>query len=389
MLATALVAFAIAAVAAALPEGAAGEQAGSVLHRVPSGYLDSGGQHTCALLTGEGKVRCWGDANGQLGYGNTEDIGDTRRRAPSGRWTWAPANGGRDCGRQQPHLRPAATGRCAAGDGHHGQLGYGNTEHIGDDEPPRSAGPVAWARRPAVQIAAGGDHTCALLESGAVRCWGLNASASSATATPNVGDNETPCTVARSTSVRARRRDQRWRMPHLRAAHHGTVRCWGRGNGQLGYGNAEPSGTTSPPVGGAGGLRRSPATGIAAGGQPHLRSAHKRSPPLLGPQRPDGQLGYGNTNTIGDDESPGLGRPGRPGAGPHRGRNHLGEVHTCAVLDNGTLSCWGRSTATASSATATPKTIGDDETPGSVGTVDLDPANRRLRLGPAATIPAP
>src|SRR5690606_20438424 len=54
-----------------------------------------------------------------------------------------------------------------------GQLGYGTTEHLGDAEPVTSFG-YATLGDTATHIAAGGDHTCALLESGALRCWGRN-----------------------------------------------------------------------------------------------------------------------------------------------------------------------------------------------------------------------
>jgi alpha-tubulin suppressor-like RCC1 family protein len=57
--------------------------------------------------------------------------------------------------------------------GNSGQLGYGNGNWIGDNELPSSAGDVNVGG-PVVQVAAGGLHTCALLSTGAVRCWGEN-----------------------------------------------------------------------------------------------------------------------------------------------------------------------------------------------------------------------
>jgi cysteine-rich repeat protein len=57
------------------------------------------------------------------------------------------------------------------GFGEYGQLGYGRWTHIGDDEAPAAAGDVDVGG-PVVQLAAGWIHTCALLETGAVRCWG-------------------------------------------------------------------------------------------------------------------------------------------------------------------------------------------------------------------------
>ena len=46
--------------------------------------IEAGGNHTCALLT-NGAVRCWGSGgNGALGYGNTDDIGDDETPASAG-----------------------------------------------------------------------------------------------------------------------------------------------------------------------------------------------------------------------------------------------------------------------------------------------------------------
>jgi alpha-tubulin suppressor-like RCC1 family protein len=56
-----------------------------------------------------------------------------------------------------------------------GQLGYGHTNTIGDDELPSSVAPVNLGGK-AIHIAVGYGHTCAQMQDGALRCWGHNAS---------------------------------------------------------------------------------------------------------------------------------------------------------------------------------------------------------------------
>src|SRR5690606_15272969 len=74
-----------------------------------------------------------------------------------------------------------------------GELGYGHTETIGDDESPSVAG-VIDVGGPVVDVALSSGNTCALLESGEVRCWGVPGAALGAghdTGEP-IGDDEAP-----------------------------------------------------------------------------------------------------------------------------------------------------------------------------------------------------
>jgi alpha-tubulin suppressor-like RCC1 family protein len=123
-------------------------------------------------------VRCWGRASaGRLGHGNTENIGDDETPASAGNVLL----GGRAI-----HLSLGITHSCAVLSegavhcwGTNSQLRLGQPRegvfgsHLGDTEAPDSA-PVLDLGRPASQVAAGGTHTCALLTDGAVRCWGGN-----------------------------------------------------------------------------------------------------------------------------------------------------------------------------------------------------------------------
>ena len=144
--------------------------------------IAAGDIHSCALL--EGRLRSWGwNGSGQLGYGNTDTIGDDETPLSAGDVQIAASGSGVKViqiaagGAHSCALLDTGNVRCW-GDNEHGQLGYGNTDTIGDDETPLSAGDVQTAASGSgvkvIQIAAGGAHSCALLDTGNVRCWGDN-----------------------------------------------------------------------------------------------------------------------------------------------------------------------------------------------------------------------
>ncbi|MFP2900915.1 RTX toxin, partial [Corallococcus sp. 4LFB] len=87
----------------------------------------------------------------------------------------------------------------------------------------------------AVQLALGTQHTCALLDTGALRCWGANAYGQVGNGNP---DYATPLTaVALASGLRA--------VQVAAGAQHtcallesGQLQCWGNGaRGRLGYAN--------------------------------------------------------------------------------------------------------------------------------------------------------
>jgi serine/threonine protein kinase/alpha-tubulin suppressor-like RCC1 family protein len=154
-----------------------------------------GRRHVCALLD-EGRVRCWGWNNkGQLGYGHTRNIGDDETPADAG-----------DVELSAPAVAVAAGGlhSCALlvdgkvqcwGDNKFGQLGYGHERNVGDTNPPKSVGTV-YLDQDVLAVSTGSYHTCVIVESGQLRCWGFNTDGQLGLGhTNNVGDDETPMSV--------------------------------------------------------------------------------------------------------------------------------------------------------------------------------------------------
>lgn len=300
--------------------------------------LALGAQHSCALLGG-GRVRCWGANDfGQLGtglpgaLGDDEPIADAPVVALGARAVQIAAGAAHSCA-----LLEGGKVRCW-GEGASGKLGVGDTANIGDDESPSTWPEVKLGAR-AVQVAAGGSQSCALLENGTVRCWGDNQFGQLGTGEPSaVGDDEAPLTVP-ALRFGSRIQELALGFDHSCAlAVDGSVRCWG-GNlfGQLGRGDWLAGGAFE---------RASDAPAVELGGRarrvfagPMTTCALREDGAVLcWGQNFFGELGYVDP-VIGDDERPLDVGPAPLGAGVEE--LTLGQNRTCARYSSGELRCWG------------------------------------------------
>jgi cysteine-rich repeat protein len=267
------------------------------------------------------------------------------------------------------------------GRGNFGVLGYGpglNTLHVGDDEVPASIGDLDIGG-PVIQIATGWDVSCALLDTGAVRCWGVGAVGSLGYGnTESIGDDEV---VADAGDV-----DIGGTVVQVAAGHFhfcgllegGNVRCWGQGlGGRLGYGNTNIIGDNEDPAFAGDVDLSQPAVEIDAGGSHNCARFADGSIQCWGTNG-NGQLGYGNTENIGDDETPAS--AGLVDVGGTVIQLALGDAFTCVLLDTGAVRCWGNGGAGQLGAGNTFQ-IGDDELPSAVGEVPVGGAVAQLSAG--------
>lgn len=149
--------------------------------------VGAGAEHTCALVAG-GEVRCWGfGLYGALGNGGMNNVLKPTGQDVAGiaGATQVVAGGDHTC-----VLMGDGTVRCW-GHNQFGQLGLGHILTIGDEpnEMPPPKTPLDAADKPVIQLAAGYRHTCALLVDGEVRCWGSNESVQTGIITLNDYDS--------------------------------------------------------------------------------------------------------------------------------------------------------------------------------------------------------
>lgn len=327
-----------------------------------------GGFHSCALLQG-GAVRCWGGAGyGRLGYGNTENIGDGPGETPA-------SAGDVDLGGEAISVDVSSDHSCAAlrdgtvrcwGRGG-AKLGYGDgdVDDVGRVITPAQRGVVDVGGQ-VVQIAAGNDNTCALLANGAVRCWG----ASSGLGTKSlfsIGAYEAPGSVPPVDLGGAATQIGVGSGHACALLEDKTVRCWGRAeSGKLGYGELAIVGDDETPREKGPVDVGGPVIQIAVGSEHTCALLEDRTVRCWG-EADLGRLGYGNVEDIGDDETPGS-LPGPVDVGGEVEFISAGGGHTCATLTSGALRCWGVGSSGALGY-ATNEDIGDDETRASAGDV--------------------
>ncbi|SVB46439.1 uncharacterized protein METZ01_LOCUS199293, partial [marine metagenome] len=156
--------------------------------------VETGNTHSC-FLSHAGRVKCWGtNSFGQLGKDSTASWGDdTSEMAALGAVNLGTNKTAVSIAAGDYHtcaLLNDGTVKCW-GLNSSGQLGRDNVLNWGDGSGEMAAlGAInLGTNKTAVRIAAGDYHTCALLNDGTVKCWGLNSSGQLGTdSTANLGD---------------------------------------------------------------------------------------------------------------------------------------------------------------------------------------------------------
>jgi len=259
--------------------------------------LSSAEQHSCALSR-NGLVKCWGvNGAGRLGQGHQDTLGDDS--AEMGAYL-APVDLS-----TESRVSDVSAGRyhsCALfenggvkcwGGGSEGALGQGDFDDIGDEPNEMGANlPFVYLGegRTAQSITTGNDLTCALLDTGDIKCWGrygpLGQGDENNVNRP--GDALLPVDLGGGRTALGLASGVRHTCALLDDL---TIKCWGgNGYGQLGLGDEEHRGD---------------------------------DPDEMGDALPTVDLGAGRSAVA----------------------IMAGAFSSCAILDDTTLKCWGENWA--------------------------------------------
>ncbi len=322
--------------------------------------IASGSFFNSALLD-NGAVKCWGQNNhGQLGLGDTNDRGDNANEMGdnlptvdlgTGRTATAITAGTDFTCALLDNARLKCWGRNADG-----QLGLGDTatrgdnaNEMGDNLPTVDLG----TGRTATAITAGGFHTCAVLDNGALKCWGANFGGQLGLGDTTkrgdnpgeMGDNLPAVDLGTGRTASAVSAGNDFTCARLDS---GALKCWGdNGIGQLGLGDTTTRGDNPGEMGDSLpainlGTGRT-AIGVSAGLANGCARLDNGTVKCWG-DNPDGELGLGDTTTRGDN--PGEMGNNLPAIDLGSGRTAVAIAvgigsHTCAVLGGGSVKCWG------------------------------------------------
>jgi alpha-tubulin suppressor-like RCC1 family protein len=319
--------------------------------------IEAGDNHTCAILDNE-SVKCWGaNASGQLGLGDTNnrgdasgEMGDTLLSVDLGTLRTAKA------------IASGYAHTCAILDNESvkcwgantsGQLGLGNTNNRGDESSQMGDSLTAvdlGTGRTAKAIAAGYQHTCVILDNESVKCWGLNdkgqlgigsnsgSNVKMGDGSGEMGDSLPAVDLGSGRTAKAISAGYQHTCVILDNA---SVNCWGNGlNGQLGRGeNKTEKRPKSDPIDLGSGRN---AKAIVTGNSHTCVMLDNSSTKCWG-YNASGQLGLGDTINLGD----GSNEMGDSllsidlGTGKTTRAISAGDSHTCSILDNSSIKCWG------------------------------------------------
>ena len=280
--------------------------------------------HTCAILD-NGDIKCWGaGSNGRLGYGNIQN----KKTPPSAAVNlgssktakWVTAGRYHNCA-----ILNDDTLKCW-GYGSAGRLGYGDKTN--QYAPPSNVVNLG-SERTAVRVEAGSSHVCAVLDNGSMKCWGASDDSQLGTGSYLVDSATSPVAVALAVSDRAEEvfSGERHSCAILNG---GTLKCWGDNT----YGQTGRGGIAYSPI--AVNLGTNTVLQLTTGTYHTCAVLDNHKLKCWG-HNSHGQLGLGDTTNRSTPPSSfvNLGTESRVRMVA------AGENHTCAILYDYTVKCWG------------------------------------------------
>lgn len=237
-----------------------------------------------------------------------------------------------------------------------GGLGLCSLDSRGDEAGEVNANlPIVDLGEPAVAISAGYMHTCAILGDGGVKCWGGNDDGQlgvedaywHGSQPEELGEHLPRVKLGTGRKAKA-----------ISASHHftcallddGGVKCWGSNlQGELGLGSYLPRGSSAGSMGDALpeidlGTGRT-AVAITTGQGGFVCAILDNGAVKCWGENGGGELGIGSSTTLGTH--PGEMGDALPAVNLGAGRTAIaiasGYTHTCVILDDQSVKCWGLS----------------------------------------------
>jgi alpha-tubulin suppressor-like RCC1 family protein len=325
------------------------------------------GMHACAILLPLGRIKCWGlNWAGQLGIGNTTDMGYLPNTMGDKLPFVDTSGGGSPPTQFTPPGGIGATSICTGpshtcvvlmdgtvkcwGFNDQGQLGFSPelVQHM--TSPSQTPVQIGTEHGHAVDVVCGYVHTCALTSLGFVKCWGNNWFGQSGAQSVMISP---PHTVNLGTGVMARSIAAGDSFNCAVLAESGDVKCWGDNQwGQLGLGSPKSRwGSSDYTIG-----DWLPTVNLGSGERAvQVRAGLGHACALLEGGRIkcwgrnwEGQLGLGDVRSRGEGNRTDELGDMLPFVDTGEGNASLassislGNYHSCAVLQDRTVKCWGR-----------------------------------------------
>lgn len=322
--------------------------------------ISTGKTHSCAILS-DGKVKCWGNnTSGQLGIGQNINnigryLGDITSQAPvdlgssSALQISLPKFGEFSCA-----LLANGQVKCWGGNTN-GQLGQGhkinigqNSSELGDALSAIDLGSGVTAK----QVSTGTNHACVITNEDKVKCWGgnqygqlgLGDTIERGGESQQMGDNLPYVPLSGSNKVLFITSGHDFNCALL---DNGQVKCWGDGFfGKLANGGTSNIGSSGNQVENIQALNFGNgliALEISSGYQHSCAVLNDGSVKCWGWGR-YGQLGLESTESIGDQASELVNGIESVKLGSNEKVKSIasGYAHSCAILENHSIKCWGR-----------------------------------------------